>query len=538
VGPADPSLAAAQGDLQLRESLKHDFSGAYMAVGLRLLQAEQRPETLTPDTVAALTELLLDPRRFASARQRFFLLKQAALTLATVYTAKPARAQAASLAHQGLRQALTTGQGPALRAAAWALGSLPVNVPSLRLAEPLVEPASKPPRWDCQALLELAGIGKAARPYFMGRTLILPCSSSDALVAVKLARSAADAPLLAREAYWLRHLADRPELKPADAHIPKLLAVNGGSLFRLRQLPIAPNGKGSLHPGLLAFAFRTRSDYFSYPNDTRPDHRPTSTALLSIMARNARQMGLLTGSGILHTAPIPLFHNRIQRHRRDDQGRYQWYRSGRLDRWLTSCTFPNMGVSGLRDFEHLVPHSGNSLALFREIGSHFLSLLLVAGAYFRNADPARVGYDPWGGPVDARDLFDRHLLERLVRTIFSNYYQGFTGREAKPSPCPDIERLCERMIAEMGRDRYMVETLRSVDQKEMDLENFLSFLREGGMSEEEIAQQKKGACDIELASGPHLGNFNRQISLPELTDAVGVMAAICMDGRYVLERVQ
>jgi hypothetical protein len=249
-------------------------------------------------------------------------------------------------------------------------------------------------------------------------------------------------------------------------------------------------------------------------------------------------MGLLTGSGILHTAPIPLFHNRIQRHRRDDQGRYQWYRAGRLDRWLTSCAFPNMGVSGLRDFEHLVPHCGNNLALFREIGSHFLSLLLVVGAYFRNADPARVGFDPWGRPVDARDLFDRHLLARLVRSIFSNYYKGFTGREAKPSQCPDIERLCERMIAEMGRDHHMVEMLRSVDQKEMDPESFLSFLREGGMSEEEIARQKKGACDIELASGPHLGNFNRQISLPELTDAVGVMAALCMDGRYLLERVQ
>ena len=44
--------------------------------------------------------------------------------------------------------------------------------------------------------------------------------------------------------------------------------------------------------------------------------------------------------------PIPLFHNRTQRLRRDDQGRYQWFRAGRLDQWLDSCAFPNLGLSG------------------------------------------------------------------------------------------------------------------------------------------------------------------------------------------------
>jgi hypothetical protein len=370
----------------------------------------------------------------------------------------------------------------------------------------------------------------------MGRTLILPSRYSDTLVAVKLARSAEDAPLLAREAYWLRQLADRPDLTPADAHVPTVLAVNDGALFRLETLPIAPNGNGPIHPGLLAISFKTRSGYFSYPNDPRPDHRPTPEAVLAIMARNALQMGLLTGNGILHTAPVPLFHNRIQRHRRDDRGRYQWYRAGRLDRWLTSCAYPNMGVSGLRDFEHLAPYRGSSLDLFREIGAHFLSFLLVTGAYFRSADPQRMGRDRGGRPVDARGLFDRPLLERLVETIFSNYYRGFTGQTASPSLRPDVRRLCDRMVSEMGRDRYMVEILRAVDQKEMDRESFTKFLREGGMPEAHIARLQQGVADIELVSGPHLGRFNSRISLPELTDTVGVMAALCMDGRYASER--
>jgi hypothetical protein len=507
-----------------------------MAVGERLLQAEQRPETLTADTVAALNELLTDPQRFASARQRFFLLKQTALTLVTIYTAGQARTKVVSLAHQGLRQALMTGEGPALRAAAEALGHLPVQVPCPRLPEPLVQCDKKTVRRSCRELIEQAGMRQTTRPYFMGRTLILPSDNGDTLVAVKLARSAADVPLLAREAYWLRQLTGSPDLKPADAHLPTVLPVNGSALFRLEKLPIAPNGNGPLHPGLVAIGFKTRPGYFSYPNDDRPGHRPTPAALIPIMARNALQMGLLAGAGILHTAPIPLFHNRIQRHRRDDQGRYQWYRAGRLDRWLTSCAYPNMGISGLRDFEHLAPHGGGSLALFRELGSHFLSFLLVAGAYFRSADPQRVGRDPAGQPVDTRDLFDRSLLERLVVTIYSHYYRGFTGQETPPPLTCDLGRLCDRMISEMGRDRYMVEVLRSVDQKEMSQASFVKFLRQGGMSEERIARRQKGAADIELVSGPHLGDFNRQISLPELTDAVGLMAALCMEGRYLSQR--
>ena len=57
--------------------------------------------------------------------------------------------------------------------------------------------------------------------------------------------------------------------------------------------------------------------------------------------------------GIVHTAPIPLFHNRAQAWRREDRGIYEWPRGGRLDRWLSSSRHPNIAASGLRDFEHL-----------------------------------------------------------------------------------------------------------------------------------------------------------------------------------------
>jgi hypothetical protein len=522
----------------LRESLRQNFAGAYMAVNEQLLQAERRPAAVTVDIVAALGELLTDPGRFATARQRYFLLKQAALTLATVYTADGAPRVAARLAHRGLRQALMTTQGPALRAAAGALGSLPVTIPQPERPPPLSLPRKGLPVLDCDELLHRARIKAAAAPYFMGRTLILPSRDGADLVAVKLARSGDDAPHLANEAFWLKHLSTRWRAwaQETDLHIPTLLPANGTPLFHLRDLPFPEKGKGSSQLGRMAIAFKTKVGYFTYPNDARPSRRPSPADLLAIMARNARQMGALASRGILHTAPIPLFHNRIQRHRRPDGGRYQWYRAGRLDRWLTSCAYPNMGLTGLRDFEHLEPHCGSSEKLYREIGTHFLSFLLVAGAYFRSAAPQRMGLDEAGRPVDARDLFDPQLLERLVRTIFSNYYQGFTGQGQAPALRDDIDRLCHRMVAEMGQDRHMIEILRAEDQREMDQEAFVRFLREGGMPAAIIAGQKQGAADIELVSGPHLGNFNRQISLPELTDAVGVMAALCMDGRHTLDR--
>jgi hypothetical protein len=41
-----------------------------------------------------------------------------------------------------------------------------------------------------------------------------------------------------------------------------------------------------------------------------------------------------------------------------------------------------------------------------------------------------------------------------------------------------------------------------------------------------------GEKDILITSGPHLGDFNRQISLPELIEGVAAMSAVCIAGRF------
>ena len=282
----------------------------------------------------------------------------------------------------------------------------------------------------------------------------------------------------------------------------------------------------------MAVAFLASPDYFRYPNEGDPNRRLSETEICEVLSRNAWLMGHLMAMGIAHTAPIPLFHNRAQRHRREDGGRYRWTHRGRLDRWLASCRHPNFGVSGLRDFEHFTAVAGRPRSRYETIGSHLISLLLVAGSYFRQKAPQRVGFDDAGRPVDARDLFDRDLLARMVKEIWQAYANGFTGETTEDGTPFDFDLLIDRMIEEMGVDRHMEEILRVVDQEAMSRALFLSFLQSRGFSLQEARRRPKGKADIPLMTGPHLGGFNQPISLPELIDFAAAGAAHCVAERF------
>ena len=96
----------------------------------------------------------------------------------------------------------------------------------------------------------------------------------------------------------------------------------------------------------------------------------------------------------------------------------------------------------------------------------------------------------------------------------------------------DLEEFVSRMIDEMGVDRHMEEILRPADQDQMTNEEFKAFLKRRGFSIEKIKTFRKGARDIVIHSGPHLGEFNHHISLPELIELVGTMSSLCIAGRY------
>ncbi len=62
---------------------------------------------------------------------------------------------------------------------------------------------------------------------------------------------------------------------------------------------------------------------------------------------------------------------------------------------------------------------------------------------------------------------------------------------------------------------------------------FSRFLITRGYSDEEIDNFQRGEKDISIHSGPHLGEFNHDISLPELIEAVGTMSGLCVAGKYL-----
>ena len=118
---------------------------------------------------------------------------------------------------------------------------------------------------------------------------------------------------------------------------------------------------------------------------------------------------------------------------------------------------------------------------FSCIGKHFIGMLLVTGSYFRKKDLNLLGLDEGGQPTDARNLFEKGVLEKIVCGIFCNYYEGFTGTLFREQVPFDLEPLIGRMIEEMGVDRYMEERFRVADQQAMTDKAFRSFLVDRGV---------------------------------------------------------
>ncbi len=519
--------------IDLIASPSSDFTAVYYAVyGLRSL-LEDHPEAADPRTLRTL-EALLKREDFAEQRQGLFLFRQAALTLMSIMLRRDGDAAdpdpLGRHALKSLHRVLAVSWGHAHRAVAETLGSLPAAVSGPALEADPSGGTRRTAPLDLDRLLTHHGLKTSDLPRTMGRSRIFGLSGDGRILAIKATRNGERPDGLLDEVRWMRHLETINNRFPVRFDIPRPLSLDGAHLFRLNGASHGLRSKGGR-----AIAFLAHKDYFTYPaGPGSGDSAPLD--LQELMGRNAWLLGKLAGLGIVHTAPIPLFHNRVQAERRRDGGRYEWFRAGRLDRWLSSCDYPNLGATGLRDFEHLASVSDRETNLYRHIGAHFMSLFLVLGAYFRGKAPRRRGLDDAGAPVDVRHLFDPDLLIDVVKAVFHRYYEGFVEEPFDGDIPLDIPELARRMIEEMGVDRHMEEVLRTPDQDEMSFAEFRAFLEERGFSETRIAALPKGAADIVFHSGPHLGGFNRPISLPELIRAVETFSGLCMAGRCLRRR--
>jgi hypothetical protein len=501
-----------------------DYFTKYFALHHLRCVASEDPTQIDEATVVAIQQLFQN-EAFTRQRQSLFFFRQAAEVLTSMVT-RSDDADVAGRAMKGLIEVLRFTFGNGHRAAAEAIGSLPTAVCGPRLHRP---PVGSVPQLRWQALLDSTGLRCDQPPGVIGRSLVLPLESEDRLLVVKLAKREDTAAQMVLELEWMRYLNRCRDHLPDSFLVPAPIEKPGPNLFRLASLPAEMPGPVDIQPELLAIAFLAPESYFRYPNSHDPANRPAPGQFRTIMRDNAYIFARLASRGIVHSAPIALFHNRVQVERRRDQGRYEWFRAGRLDRWLSSCDFPNMGVSGLRDFEHLLSFDGSSQELYRSIGTHILSLLLVAGSYFRNKMPRQRGLTSSGKPVDARHLFDNDLFQAVIAEILSAYYEGFVG-DAPVSGIPlNLSRLTSRLVDEMGVDRHMDEILRAADQDRMSDDAFRRFLLQRGYS---YRAEPKGVADISIRTGPHLGAFNQPISAPELIEAVGTASACCVAGRY------
>jgi len=518
-----------EGRLQTENQLlnqKIGFSAAYLAVQYLFSHIKETPGLITEQTATALV-FLLQSSRFEAKKQAFFLYKEAADALVKIST--DAAHPLAGFAIFKLQDLLLDSSGKKHRAVSEALGSLP-----LKISGPDIQKTDRDEISEVtfDSLLVHCGNPDINTLEWHGRTITFKLNSRQ-IACIKFAKSKENAFELIMETHWLNFLKDNPPCLQSIFKIPIPVCINNISMFKLTQLPDLIFKNHTPYYENLAIVFIAEKDYFLYPNDPVFFKNQTES-MKEVFMRNAWLLGKLTSKGIIHTALIPLFHNRVQQSRREDQGAYIWEQGGRLDKWLESSQYPNFAKSGLRDFEHLISIK-TTKRLRHFIGEHILGFVLVAGSFFRNKAPEKLGFDENGNPVDTRYLFDRPLFLALFKAVVKLYYHGITSVPLKRLDHFLDDSLIDRLIESMGIDHHMEETLRIQDQNNMSDADFNDFLISRGCGHPTIKNINKGQKDIVLNTGPHLGGFNQPISVPELVDFLFCLSSLCVSDRYIME---
>ena len=496
-----------------------DFSAAYMGVKYIGRHIIDYPFTVTRQTLDALFAVF-ENDQFSKARQAFFLYHETACIL--VEMCKTIENNITHTIVPQLLSFLMNSSGNLLRALSQALGLLADTCPAGDM--PGFSPNRPPMEIDLLTLAEkftAAGTVLPAQVQWIWKGRSLICQAGTKIVGViKFATTRYNVNEIAREAGWMAWFAKHPP--SGDSLVPEPVSIQERYLFSITGE--MPKGAPDILYGSVCIGFIPCPGYYEYPN---LKHSTPAQIKLSFF-KSAFALGRLSARGLFHTALIPLFHNRVQQGRRNDDGRYLWEHAGRLDQWLHSSRFPNFAVSGLRDFEHIECRT-TPLDLVHYTGEYLLSFILVAGSCFRNKDPHRRGKDNTPPYVDTRNLFCPALFETLLTGVCEHYFKGLTGSDAfDPAPF-NISGLVKELIEKMGQDEHMDETLRVRDQLDMDDGQFETFLKLRGAT----LIPARGKQEILLFTGPHLGGFNQPISIPELIEFLFKFSAFCVASCYL-----
>ena len=501
------------------------FTAQYLTVRFCAQKLAEQPDLATAEDIETCNQILSDTthRKQTCAH---FLYQEAAMALSRfIRHTRPSKLR--TRAWHILDTFTSRAVGSTGLATAQALGSLPLSIDPPAGPSFCHEPVQS---LNVSALVRKAGF-RSPRCTRAGRNLLLTDQAvADRVLVLKLAQSHDQAAGLAHEAWWMEYLAHHPDLLPGQ-HIPSPLDRPCRVLFDLDCIPdITPLSLASKTPMCLPYI--AHAEYFSYALSPDPGCNLSGMQFQRVLAQAALGLGRLSRHGLIHKAPIPLFHNRVQSGRRDDQGLYIWTRGGRLDRWFDSCLYPNFGLSGLRDFEHLEPWSKYPRHLFRDLGAQIMSLILAAGCWFRLQDPQLMGLTAHGDPVDARHLFDRYTFIRHVQIVVTEFSTGFLGAALDVDKL-GCEKVVEPLIEALGVDRHMTEVFRMQDQLGYDFSSFQALVQRKALNAAHAQHCRPGENDITLVTGPHLGEFNSRISVPELITFTASVAGLCIARAYL-----
>jgi len=504
-------MTASAENIERLFSASRDYNALFLAAGSLEDACEENPESLSATGVRLILECLAD-NRFENRHTAYFFYGRLALILTRTAEKLGPQHPISRMALEGMSALCAVAAGNRHMALCTASRRLAPRRTAVAPSWATPRPTPRP----CTELLKAAGVPTRTPPRPTGRSLVYE-HEGKALV-IKCSRPGDDPSGLSSEWHWMHTLATT---LPPGSHVPTPV---GPPLMRITGLPVGAASD-------TAIAFLTTPAYFTYPNE--PQSPMETDQATGVLGRAAYLFGHLAARGILHTAPVPLFHNRIQTDRRDDDGVYLWQKGGRLDRWLASCRYPNFGLSGLRDFEHMRTAPDMTCGdYYRIMGDQILSLLLVAGSHFRSLGGASA-LSPNPQQTDHSALFNPEKLTAMLTALMNGYYRGYTGGRANVPHNSDLGTLARRMIEEMGHDTHMEEILRARDQQEMGETAFMRFLIDRGYSEEMVMTMPRGATDIVLFTGPHLGRFNGKISCPELIRFTATLASITMTDGFL-----
>lgn len=505
---------------------KTGFSESFMAVSFIDSILRKSPEEFTRETALALLELLRS-KRFENKKQAYFLYRKATEVLIHIATNKTHPLSGYNVSN--LQEILISSNGKKHRAVSEGLGSLPITIRGPVLPELNTGSVHG---LEFNELIALMGNPDSDKIEWHGRMLRFPLQSGKT-GCIKFATTKENILHITAEAFWLDYLRENPPCSEISFEVPEPVCIKDHFTFCLNRLPGLVEGNSRIYQPATVIAFIADKTYFHYPNDPGITERCQDSAE-KIFIKNAALLGSLTARGLVHTALIPLFHNRVQQSRRQDGGLYLWEMGGRLDRWLESSLYPNFAVSGIRDFEHLISVN-NSRDIRHYIGEHILGFILVMGSCFRNLAPEIAGTDIDGKPVDTRHLFDQNQFARLIEVTVKTYYQSITGTALENLDRFFPKSMIEELVDAMGVDRHMEEVLRIPDQENMDDNAFEAFLISRGKTKSFTEKTTRGEDDIVLTTGPHLGGFNQPISAPALLDFLFCISSLCVSDRYLME---